>query len=260
MKKTVRHILALCFLALMAICLTAAYETSAVKRDALKCNGLAIAILDSVENSFVSGAEIRKFLDAESGDILGSRAGDIDLTEIEHIIDGKSAVLKSEAYMTKDGTLHIAVTQRRPAVRFQKQNGGFYADREGFIFPLQDSYTAYVPVIDGNIPVNATDSYKGEAGSEKEKKWIKDMISLVNYMDETGVWAENIVQITVLDNGDLVMIPRKGKEKFLFGSPQDIEDKFSRMEKYYTGILPAKGEGYYSSVNVKYKGQIICRK
>ena len=86
------------------------------------------------------------------------------------------------------------------------------------------------------------------------------MIALVDYMSSSGVWAENIVQITVQDNGDLVMVPRKGKEKFLFGKPDNIQDKFSRMEKYYTGIVPAKGEGFYSTVNVKYNGQIICRK
>ena len=108
--------------------------------------------------------------------------------------------------------------------------------------------------------MNISGSYKGEAGSEKEKKWIKEMIGLIEYMDESGVWADNIVQITVRDNGDLVLIPRQGKEKFLFGGPDDIEEKFSRMEKYYTGIVPAKGEGYYSSVNVKYDGQIVCRK
>ena len=162
--------------------------------------------------------------------------------------------------MTRDGLLNIVVTQRRPLVRFQRQDGGFYADKDGFIFPLQGNYTAYVPVIDGNIPVKSGSSYKGKARDRKEQEWIDSMIALVDYMSSSGVWAENIVQITVQDNGDLVMVPRKGKEKFLFGKPDNIQDKFSRMEKYYTGIVPAKGEGFYSTVNVKYNGQIICRK
>ncbi len=260
MKPFARNILALAFLALVTACLAAALGSSAVKKKNLTCRSLAVTIRDSLENSFVSKEDIRKYLDAEAGGYMGSPADSIDLVRIEHIIDSRSAVLKSEAYMTKDGTLNISVTQRRPAVRFQKAGGGFYADREGFIFPLQGNYTAYVPVIDGAIPVNAGNSYKGTAESEKEKKWIKDIISLVEYMEESGVWADNIVQITVRDNGDLVLIPRKGKERFLFGKPDDIEDKFSRMEKYYTGIVPAKGEGYYSTVNVKYNGQIICRK
>ena len=260
MKTIVRHILALSLIALMAVCLATALGTSAAKKEALTCTGLEVTIKDSLENNFVSVSDIRKYLDSESGGYIGQKLGSIDLVKMERIIDGKSAVLKSEAYVTKDGMLNISVTQRRPAVRFQSKDGGFYADKEGYIFPLQKNYTAYVPVVDGAVPVTVPDSYKGEVGSEKEKKWIQDIISLVDYMDKSGVWAENIVQITVRDNGDLVLVPRQGKEKFLFGKPDNIEDKFSRMEKYYTGIVPAKGEGYYSTVNVKYNGQIVCRK
>ena len=247
-------------MALVALCLMAAFGASAVKRGALTCTGLEVIIRDSLENSFVSVDDIRRYLDSESGGYMGRKLDSIDLAGIERIIDGKSAVLKSEAYMTKDGILNISVTQRKPMVRFQKPDGGFYADKEGYIFPLQGSYTAYVPVVDGNIPIKTSSSYKGQAQGKEEKEWIDSMIRMIRYMEESGVWAENIVQISVQDNGDLMLVPRQGKEKFLFGKPDGIEAKFSRMEKYYTGILPVKGQGYYSTVNVKYNGQIICRK
>jgi hypothetical protein len=66
-------------------------------------------------------------------------------------------------------------------------------------------------------------------------------------------------QIHVDGKRDLVLIPREGDEKFLFGQPEDIEDKFRKMEKYYTHIIPAKGEGAYKTVDLKYRGQIVCR-
>ncbi len=260
MRSFIRNTIAFCFLALASACLVAALGSSAREKEGLTCSSLEVTVLDSLENNFVCASDIRRYLDTESGGYIGKKLTSIDLVEMERIIDGKSAVLKSEAYITKDGTLNIAVTQRKPMVRFQKPDGGFYADREGYIFPLQGNYTAYVPVVDGAIPVNVSGSYKGKAGSEKEQKWINDMIGLISYMEESGIWSGNIVQITVRGNGDLVLIPRQGKEKFLFGGPDNLEDKFSRMEKYYTGIVPAKGEGYYSTVNVKYNGQIVCRK
>lgn len=260
MKPFIRYTLALCFIALMAVCLMATLGSSAVKRSALTCDRLHVIIKDSLQNSFVTAEDVKRYLDSEAGGYIGKRLDSLDLVKIEKIIDGKSAVLKSEAYMTKDGTLNISVTQRRPFVRFQKHDGGFYADRDGFIFPLQGNYTAYVPVIDGNIPVSTGSSYKGRAQDRKEQEWIDSIIALVDYMDRSGVWNENIVQITVQKNGDLVMIPRQGKERFLFGKPDGFEEKFSLMEKYYTGIVPAKGQDFYSTVNVKYNGQIICRK
>ena len=96
--------------------------------------------------------------------------------------------------------------------------------------------------------------------TQKEKDWLRNIISLTNYMKNSKTWSENISQISVRPGGDLVMIPRQGKETFIFGQPDGIEEKFSKMEKYYTTILPEKGEGYYSTVNLKYNGQIICRK
>lgn len=250
----------MCFLALMAVCLTAALGSSAMKHKELTCTGLEVTITDSLENDFVSEADIRKYLDSEAGGYVGQKADEINLAKIEEIIDGKSAVHKSEAYITRDGILNISVTQRKPIVRFQKHDGGFYADKDGFIFPLQGNYTAYVPVIDGDIPIKTSSSYKGRAQDVKEQEWIDSIISLVEYMDRSGVWNDNIVQINVRPDGDLVLIPRQGKERFLFGKPDNIEEKFSLMEKYYTGIVPARGDGYYSTVNVKYNGQIICRK
>jgi cell division protein FtsQ len=83
---------------------------------------------------------------------------------------------------------------------------------------------------------------------------------MVTFMEASKVWAENISQITVKPGGDLVMVPREGKEVFIFGQPTDVAAKFEKIGRYYTAIVPDKGEGYYSTVNVKFKDQIVCRK
>ena len=83
---------------------------------------------------------------------------------------------------------------------------------------------------------------------------------MVNYMEKSGIWADNISQITVDGKGDLVLIPREGSEKFIFGSPDQAQDKFRRIEEYYRSIAPLKEKGYYTSVNVKYAKQVICRR
>ena len=61
-------------------------------------------------------------------------------------------------------------------------------------------------------------------------------------------------------NGDLVMIPRQGVERFIFGSPFGAAGKLDRMADYYRYILPEKGEGYYRTVNVKFDNQIVCKR
>ena len=260
MRPAPRHILTAILLLILTAYLATFLGISAEKRRGTVCNGLEVAVLDSAKNSFVSSGEISGYLGTELGDISGKPLRELDLTGIEKLVDARSAVLKSEVFTTPDGYLHINVTQREPAVRFQGGNGGFYADRNGYVFPLQRNYTSDVPVIDGYIPVKIPAGYKGEVPDETGRKWLQDILDMTGFMDRSRVWARNIVQISVQEDGDIIMIPREGKEKFIFGSPEGFEEKFGIMEKYYTAVKPSKEEGYYSSVNVKYEGQIICRR
>ena len=259
MSKTVRHIINGVSGALLAACLVLAYMSGVSCRAPLKCTGLNVVIADSSMNRFVSKADVKKFLDKEYGEYVGMPLDSIDLAKVEKIIDGRSAVNKSEAYTTRDGMLNVKVTQRTPVVRFQKSDGGFYADAEGFLFPLQSSYASRVQVIDGDIPLKANSGYKGEITDEKERAWLGKVIDLVNYMENSRTWKDKIVQITVCDGGELIMVPREGKERFHFGQPDEIQEKFRKMEKYYTAVVPAKGEKEYSVVNLEYDGQIVCR-
>ncbi len=259
MSKTVRIIINTFSAVIIAGAIVMAYLAGVSCRGPLECRGLNVVIADSSVNRFVTEAEIRKFLDREYGQYIGERLDSIDLARIEDIIDGRSAVDKSQAYTTRDGLLNITVTQRTPVVRFQKADGGFYADAEGFVFPLQSSYSSRVQIIDGEIPLKANSGYKGEIADEKERQWLHKVLNVVNYMENSRVWKDKIVQITVRNGGELVMVPRKGNERFDFGQPDMIEEKFERMEMYYSHILPEKGSEAYTDVCVKYDGQIICK-
>jgi len=224
----------------------------------LTCGGVNVVFAD--EYNFVTAEDIEGYLSSEYGAYIGQRLDSVDLAKVEKILDNKSAILKTEAYTTPDGMLNVKVFQREPVVRFQKGDKGFYADEKGFLFPLQNNYTSQVPIIDGSVPLTFSSGYKGEPVTEEERIWLGKTLALVNYMKTSKTWAENISQISVRPDGDLVMVPRKGKELFIFGLPDNYEDKFSRMAKYYTTIVPEKGEDFYSTVNVKYNGQIVCRK
>lgn len=260
MNRPTRYILAGIFAAIMACLLAASLNVSARRRGALTCSGLKVTISDSSSRSFVTVADIKGYLDKEFGGYSGKPVSELDLTKAEEIIDSKSAVLKSQVYMTKDGMLNVNVTQREPVIRFQKKDVGFYADSRGYIFPLQSNYTARVPIIDGELPISGGKGYKGMLTDRKELEWMGKVLEMVEYMNKEEVWAEDIVQITVNSDGDIVMVPREGKERFIFGSPYRYEEKFKLMELYYTGIKPEKEEDFYSTVNVKYENQIICRK
>ena len=257
-KVTKYTFLSLCG-ALLVFCIACSFVAGSSLRKEMKCTRLEVRIVDSLENSFVSRADVKKFLDREYGTYIGMPLDSLNLVKIEEIVDSRSAVMKSQAYVTKDGTLHVDVTQRSPVVRFQKRDGGFYADAEGYIFPLQNSYASHVQIIDGNIPLAANSGYKGSISDKAEMEWFRRMMGLVNYIENSKTWKGKIVQIHVADNGDIALIPRKGREMFIIGQPTSLEEKFEKMGKYYKVIIPEKGNDAYRTVDLRYRGQIVCK-
>ena len=80
---------------------------------------------------------------------------------------------------------------------------------------------------------------------------------MIAYMEKGGIWNENISQMTVSPEGNLVLIPREGKERFVFGSPTEVKAKFARIGEYYEAVAPL--EKGYTRVDVRYSGNIICK-
>lgn len=229
------------------------------ERKKLLCSGVKVVVRDSSTCGFVTSGDVMRILRKSNIHCSGLPVDSIDLQKIEKTIDSRSAVKKCEAFVTPDGKVNIELDQRRPAVRFQRSDGGFYADLEGCLFPLQSSYDAPVLLVDGNIPLSPKTGYKQYIEDPDQLEWFSKMMKLVNYIDENPTWRGKISRITIQQNTELVLTPLSGDEKFLFGQPDAVKEKFSRMEKYYTNIAPARKDAPYKVVDVRYKGQVICR-
>lgn len=258
MKAAVRKTIAALTLAAMVLGFGFVTRLSAKDRALKTCSGINVIYTDDYR--FVNENDIKAWLDNGYGQYIGQRLDSIKLHKVEKVLNVQSAILNTEAYTTDDGLLNIKLSQREPVLRFQKGDYGFYADANGFIFPLQENYTTQVPVIDGNIPIQCEPGYKGAPKTEEEQTWMKGALALISSLHKNKNMENNIVQIHVDDNGDIIMVPREGNEKFIFGSPFNAEDKFRRMENYYKYIVPSKEEGYYKTVNVKFDKQIVCKK
>lgn len=261
MKPVVRYLIAASAVAACVFLALVGDRIGAKNRHEVTCNSIDALIDDSLQRKFISEEDIKDWM-ADYGTYLGLRLDSVDLRRVEAVIDGKSAVRKSEAWLTDDGVLHISVTQREPVVRFQNASGGFYADASGFLFPLQQRHTARVPIVDGSLPLKLGKDFKGEPETDQERQWVLSVIDLARYLGERKEWNELVGQITVSKDGNLVLIPREGSERFVFGTPTDIDAKFSRIRKYYESVAPSREADEkppYKSVDVRFDGQIICK-
>ena len=257
MKKSVRYSIAGAFLAVFCTAMALLYGHVRLDRAQAVCNGLEVGFADSLR--FVSEDDIREYLDTRYGAYVGERLDSVQLSRIEDLLESRSSVMRCEAWTTDDGLLHVEITQRAPALRFQDGNSGFYVDDTGFIFPLHETFTAAVTTVEGAIPFDIPAGYKGEAQVEFQRQWIAGVLDMTRFLSASRTWQRNITHIQVRRNGDLLLTLEGRPEQFLIGQPEDIPDKLARIGRYLSLIAPYKPEGYYKTVNVKYNQQIICR-
>ena len=221
------------------------------------CKEVNVVLVDSLQNRFVTKTEVLDIMGGYMGESIGKNIGEIDLNTIEKLLNSRSAIKESQASITRDGQLRIDITQRKPVLRIQSPNGGFYVDESQYIFPLVPTFTSYVPIVSGNIPFTLNDGHRGKA-QEDDTNWLGRMMELGNYMSRDPFWSAQIEQIYVDENGEIILSPRIGNHKIIFGELTDIENKFNKLYTFYKHIVPAEGWDKYSAVNLKYKDQIIC--
>lgn len=221
------------------------------------CKEVTVTLLDSASNRFVTKDEVIEIIDGFNGKSIGMPVEQINTHLIEKLLNQKNAIKESQVSITRSGSLNINITQRKPVLRIQSSTSGFYVDETQYIFPLVSTFTSYVPIVSGHIPFTLNDGHRGKA-QEDDTNWLGRMMELGNYMSNDPFWSAQIEQIYVDENGEIILSPRIGNHKIIFGELTDIENKFNKLYTFYKHIVPAEGWDKYSAVNLKYKDQIIC--
>lgn len=234
------------------------YKLEKSESDKVVCKRIDISILDSTVNRFVSREEIGELI-REQGITAGeSKIKHINLHELENMLNNRTAVRVSHTSYNGKGILFVKIEQRRPVLRLETENGGFYLDDSGYIFPLVKTFTSFVPVVTGNIPLSIVPGHRGRVKENKE--WCDQILALGKYIDKNELINAQIEQIDVDEKGDLFIIPRIGQHEIAFGKPDNIESKFKKLMAFYEHIIPNAGWDMYSTINLQYTDQIVCTK
>ena len=102
---------------------------------------------------------------------------------------------------------------------------------------------------------------------EKRYEDFGKLITFVERLEKDEFWRAEIVQIIVSSTPagelDVQLVPRSGDFTILFGpvgSRRDNDEKLDRLMTFYKKGLARTGWDEFRTVNVKYKGQVVCAK
>jgi cell division protein FtsQ len=251
---------------LIGIYLLIALGFVAEKRQHLVCNQIEVHITDSSKNAFISSKEILNLLQRKKINLIGMNFGEINLSDLEAMLNNYSPIEKAVVYKTLTGKIVIEIHQRTPIIRIiDAYNKSYYIDNKGYIMKLSGNYTARTIIANGNIrsiiPEQGKMSVLDDEKHSNSKKYpLADLYRLACFIANDNFWNAQVQQIYVNGSGDFELIPRVGAQVILFGNYTDCETKFSNLMSLYKNGLPSVGWNKYETINLKYKGQIVCTK
>lgn len=238
------------------------------KEKTVVAGNLTVNILNEDENSFIDGQDVKAFFNERKDSILKAQLGNIRVNDLEKALNSHPAIENAEVAIDINGDVTMNVTQRTPVVRVLTSNDeSYYIDTQSKLMPLNDSYTARVLIASGAInepyarrytmPVN--EMCKNDV--LKNSSVLDDIFTLSTYIAADSVLAGLIHQINVTEEQEIELYPSIGDHKIVFGEVKDLKEKFEKLKLFYTeGLNKTDGWNKYSTINIKYKNQVVCTK
>ena len=218
-----------------------------------KVSGIEIEIMSNQDFYLIDQFEIQALLNQEQSVVLGTNFDQVDIKLLERQVEENPFVAEIDIFMSVTGVLGAKVSQAQPIGRLMSSRGpDQYIDVTGKLLPMNTDYTARVPLI-------SFAEYPQWESNLGENDLGKQLMEFLIFINKDELWKAQIAQLVVSEENELTLLPQMTKQLILFGPADEIEEKFKKLKLFYKEVLPKKGWNTYSSINLKYKNQIVCK-
>jgi cell division protein FtsQ len=249
-KKNIKRIMLHTAWVVLAVALVVISIAAIQKKKNSICKEIKVNILSNREQLFLSEEDILSLLQAK--EIVNTKTiAEIDIKAMERNLEKNVWIDKAELYFDNKNILHADVIERSPYFRIFRQNGNsFYMDKQHFVLPLSNAYSARVPIFTG-FPNNATLSHN-------DTLLLESMDKMAAYINTNPFWMAQIQQLNIVHTDEFEIMPTIGKHLVLFGDTTAMEDKFRKLYRFYKTVSTKAGFDKFSVLNIKFKNQIVA--
>lgn len=169
---------------------------------------------------------------------------DVDLQSVVTHLEALDACAKAEVYPHLDGTLHIDVWQRRPVMRVHVVGGDdHYLDRDGERMALDPHHTPHLPIM------HVTNPNQAEMG-----------LRFLNGTQRDAFWNNLTDQLSVNDQGELVLHPRLAGHHIVLGDGSESAHKKRNLLTFYRAQIERGNLRNYKRIDLTYRDQVIAQR
>lgn len=261
------------------------------QQGAQSLSSISINIDKPATSRFVTSEDIKALYSNLGYQLENQNLSAIDINQLETLLKNNSSVEAAQVYYSISGKLILEIKERTPIIRlYNTQNESFYLDKFGSLMPLSNKYAARVLIANGaiNIPfaaVHQLEHLEGRLNKLFRKKnttavqntelisrlkleednltgasQLKELFDLARFINDDKFWNSQISQLFINENNDVEMIPRVGNHNIVLGEAKQLEEKFAKLLIFYKKGLNNTGWNNYSTIDLKYKKQVVCTK
>lgn len=210
-----------------------------------QCSQVRVILVDSLDRQFISSSNIITQLKQHGVFPKGMALNEISTEKIESVLLSNPVIQSAECYKTASGLIKIRIKQRIPKFRVMLSEGGYYVDTRREIMPVMSGCASYVPVVSGRVSKTFA---------------TQELFDFIDYLEKDDLWQNQITQIHITEHQEIILIPRVGNHRIELGSLTDYEKKMQKLRHLYVNGFSKLGWKSYSAIDLRYNGQVVCRR
>ena len=242
MKMTKRDILYLCGTAVLLLYTVFAVALTRAEKRMSLYEGVDIEVADSAGTGFVTAADIDRTLGGLRAICARDPRGKINTLALERRLQAMPSVESASVTELNNGRLRLRVKPLVPVLRVMDGNSSYYINAAGKTISSDQGIFVDVPVIVCHF---------------KSGKEVARLVPMFSYIHRHPEYDALVSSVSVSPRGDIIIVPAVTGHVINMGDTSRIEDKFKRLNRFYSEVMPVKGWEYFDTLSVKYSGRVI---
>jgi cell division protein FtsQ len=207
------------------------------------------------DQRMISSREVKMILMETAGKPLSkANIKSINIRKLEQKLDRDKRVEKSDIYFDAKDILHVKIYQKTPIMRVATaDNTDYYLDVNGKKVPHSVGNAIRVPLVTG-----ITEEFTPQIFTHDKPSKLREIYKILKKVHNDPFLSALVDQVHVNQDsiGDIIIIPKVGREQLIVGNANNLEEKFEKLKIFYKDGLPRLGWNRYKSLNLKYEDQI----